>query len=365
MYEHQNTETIKKRMLDNAPNALDKREGSIIYDATACTAIELELMYAAVDFFIKNTFGDTADREFLIERALERGLHPHDATKAVVKGVFTPIDIDIPIGNRFSCNGPNYAVLRKAQAGEYLLECEMVGTIGNKTNGMLIPIDYLSGLATAKIKEVTIPAIDEEETEAFRKRYLASFNVQAFGGNIADYKAKMYAIAGVGGVKVYPVWNGGGTVKIVFCTTENKTPTSEFVRKVQEIVDPEPYHQQGVGTAPVGHYVTVQGTTDKTVNISMRVTMKDSFNLEDVKPQIKKAIEAYFTELNATWKDTQIVTSNEFSNVGLILRLSRIESKVLDITGVLDVEELKINGNNRNLELGVDDLAKLGEIAYG
>ena len=330
MYEHQNTETIKKRMLDNAPNALDKREGSIIYDATACTAIELELMYAAVDFFIKNTFGDTADREFLVERALERGLHPHDATKAVVKGVFTPMDIDIPIGNRFSCNGINYAILRKEKSGEYLLECETVGTVGNKPNGMLIPI-----------------------------------NVQAFGGNIADYKEKMYAIAGVGGVKVYPVWNGGGTVKIVFCTTENKTPTSEFVRKVQEIVDPEPYHQQGVGTAPVGHYVTVQGTTDKTVNISMRVTMKDSFNLKDIKPQIKKAIEAYFTELNATWKDTQVVNNNEFSNIGLILRLSRIESKVLDITGVLDVEELKINGNNRNLELGVDHLAKLGEITYG
>ena len=222
MYEDQTSSVIEKRMLDAVSPAVDRREGSIIHDATAPVSIELELMYAALDWFMKNTFGDTAERKFLIERALERGLVPYKATRAVVRGIFTPSMLEIPIGYRFSCDGINYAVTEKLKAGSYLLRCETVGISGNKTTGMLVPIDHLPGLQSAKIEALTIPAVDDEDTEVFRQRYLKSFETQAYGGNIADYKEKVLSISGVGGVKVYPVWNGGGTVKVVFCTSEFK-----------------------------------------------------------------------------------------------------------------------------------------------
>ena len=222
MYEDQTSQVIEKRMLDAVSSAVDKREGSIIHDATIPVSIELELMYAALDWFMKNTFGDTAERQFLIERALERGLVPYKATRAVVRGIFTPGTLEIPIGHRFSCNGINYAVTEKLKAGSYLLLCETAGVSGNKEAGMLVPIDNLPDLQSAKIEALTVPAIDDEDTEVFRQRYLKSFETQAYGGNIADYKEKVLSIAGVGGVKVYPVWNGGGTVKVVFCTSEFK-----------------------------------------------------------------------------------------------------------------------------------------------
>ena len=50
-----------------------------------------------------------------------------------------------------------------------------------------IPIEYIEGLTEAKLTEILIPGEDEEETEKFRKRYLESFEPQAFGGNIKDY----------------------------------------------------------------------------------------------------------------------------------------------------------------------------------
>ena len=46
MYEDQTSQVIEKRMLDTVSPAVDKREGSIIHDATAPVSIELELMYA-------------------------------------------------------------------------------------------------------------------------------------------------------------------------------------------------------------------------------------------------------------------------------------------------------------------------------
>lgn len=364
MYEDQTSLVIKKRMLNSVSSAVDKREGSIIHDATAPVSIELELMYAALDWLMKNTFGDTAERPFLIERALERGLAPYSATPAVISGVFTPTTLEIPTGHRFSCDGINYAVTKKVSAGKYLLSCEVDGVSGNKTAGMLVPIDRLLGLKTAKIEAVSIPGIDDEDTEAFRQRYLKSFETQAYGGNIADYKEKVLSISGVGGVKVYPTWNGGGTVKVVFCTSENSVPSSEFVKQVQEILDPIPHHQQGVGLAPIGHFVTVVGVTKKVINIRAKISTKNGFILNDVKPQVIAAIKGYIKELNSSWNDTQTVSVNEFNNTGLIIRISKIESAILDIPGVLDVENLTVNESRRNIQLGTDEIAGLGGLTY-
>lgn len=364
MYEDQISSVIEKRMLDAVSPAVDKREGSIIHDATAPVSIELELMYAALDWFMKNTFGDTAEREFLIERALERGLVPYKATRAVVRGIFIPNTLEIPIGHRFSCDGINYAVAKKMNAGSYLLRCETVGISGNKATGTLVPINYLPALKSARIEMLTVPGVDDEDTEAFRQRYLKSFETQAYGGNIADYKEKVLSISGVGGVKVYPVWNGGGTVKIVFCTSEFKPPNGEFVRQVQEVLDPIPYHQQGVGVAPIGHYVTVVGTTKKEVNVKAKISVKPGFVLSDVKQQVVESIKNYLKELNHDWKTTQTVSVNTFTNVGLILRISKIESCILDVTGVLDVENLTVNGSKRNIQLDPDELTELGGMTY-
>ena len=364
MYENQTSQLIEKRMLDAVSPPIDKREGSVIYDATAPVSIELELMYAALDWFMKNTFGDTAERQFLIERALERGLTPHEATAAIVEMEVTPPNVPVGTGTRFSCDGLIYTVQKRTGLDRYTLKCETLGTIGNKASGNLVPVGFLTGLMTAKIRSIIIPAIDDEDTEAFRQRYLKSFETQAYGGNIADYKEKVLSISGVGGVKVYPVWNGGGTVKVVFCTSEFKSPDEEFVNKVQEILDPVPYHQQGAGVAPIGHYVTAKGVTEKTINIKAKISVKSGFVLNDIKPKVTETINDYLKELNREWKDTQTVSVNEFTNIGLIIRVSKIESRILDVTGVLDVEETTINGSKRNLQLGVDEIVKLGELTY-
>ena len=101
MYENISYEQILKRMLDRVPNNLDKREGSIIYDALAPAAMELMGMYIELNIILKETFGDTASRDFLIRRAKERGITPQPSTHAVLKAVSKPDTVDIKIGARF------------------------------------------------------------------------------------------------------------------------------------------------------------------------------------------------------------------------------------------------------------------------
>ncbi|MCM1488573.1 MAG: baseplate J/gp47 family protein, partial [Firmicutes bacterium] len=208
MFEENTYEKILERMLERVPSKFDKREGSVIYDAHSPAALELTYLYIELERILKESYGDTASREFLILRCRERGITPYPASKAVLKGEFAPADLELS-GKRFNIDSVNYVVTERIAEGEYRVECETAGTVGNRHTGELIPIDYIDGLQDARLTEILIPGEDEEDTEELRKRYLNSFDERAFGGNVRDYLEKTGAIAGVGAVKVTRAWNGG------------------------------------------------------------------------------------------------------------------------------------------------------------
>ena len=68
MYENMTSERLESRMLGRIPETLDKREGSIIFDATAPAAIELAEAYIMARVILRQTFATTADRAYLILR---------------------------------------------------------------------------------------------------------------------------------------------------------------------------------------------------------------------------------------------------------------------------------------------------------
>ena len=350
MYEAQTYETILARMLARVPDTLDKREGSVIFDALAPAAFELAQAYIELDVILTESFGDTASRAYLIKRAAERGLSPYAATYATLKGTF---NIDVPIGSRYSFGELNYIVTEKISTGVYKLTCETAGTVGNSQLGKLIPIEFIQGLTTAELIELLIPAEDAEATEAFRTRYLNSFDSQAYGGNIADYKEKVNKINGVGGVKVYPVWNGGGTVKLVIINSEFEVPTSEMIATVQTAIDPVTNAGKGVGVAPIGHTVTVEGVTTQTVNVGLTLTFASGYTFAALESAINTLIDAYFLELNTVWAE----------NEATIIRVSQIETRILTLTGIVDVQNTTLNGVAGNLTLGANAIAARGVVS--
>ena len=54
-----------------------------------------------------------------------------------------------------------------------------------------------------------------------------------------------------------------------------------------------------------------------------------------------------------------------YENKGIIVRISQIESRILDIEGVTDITGTKLNGLEENLQLGTDELAVRGEMTNG
>lgn len=352
MYEDITYELILQRMIDRVlaqnPN-IDTREGSIIYNALAPAAVELQNMYIQLDTILNESFADTQTRDYLIKRCAERGIIPEPATKAILKGEF---NIDVPIGSRFSLDMLNYIVIEKISDGIFKLECETPGSEGNQQFGTLIPIDYIEGLTSAELTELLIPAEDEEDTESLRERYFNSLESQSFGGNIADYKEKTKQLPGVGGVKVYPVWNGGGTVKLVIIDSTYNVPSSTLIDAVQTAVDPIQNQGKGVGFAPIGHVVTVEGVSATTININTNITYQEGWTWADIEPYVHKAIDDYFFELASSWENEN----------NLIVRISQIETRILNIAGVVDIENTTINGQAQNFVLGADNIPVRGEV---
>jgi uncharacterized phage protein gp47/JayE len=342
-------EAILKRMLDRVPGDLDKREGSVIYNALAPSAAELAQAYIKVFDIENRTYADTAYDEDLRRRTAERGVILNQATKALRKGIF---NIDIPINSRFNGGDLNYIARERISYGVYKMECETAGSVGNYYYGTLLPIEYIDGLKSAEISDVIIPGEDVEDNESLRKRYFSTFDSESFGGNIQDYKEKTNSLAGVGGTKVYPAWNGGGTVKLVIIDSNYKKPSVEVVYSVQTATDPVENQGKGLGIAPIGHTVTVEGVMEKVVDIQSNITLQSGYVWDDVEAAVKEVILNYFTDLNKTWEES----------TNLVVRISQIETRILNVNGVLDIQNTLLNGNAANLVLRDIEIAALGEV---
>ncbi|MGE4214838.1 MAG: baseplate J/gp47 family protein [Anaerotignaceae bacterium] len=351
MFESKTYDSILNSMLNRVSDELDKREGSIIYDALAPAAAELAQMFIDLDLVLQETFGDTASREYLILRALERGITPRSATYAVGKGVF---DVAVPIGSRFSIDSYNYKVTELISAIDhsYRMTCETSGTEPNYYIGTMTPVEYIQGLTFAELTEIIIPGEDAEETEDLRQRYFNSFDNQAFGGNREDYIQKVTAIPGVGGCKVYRAWDGGGTVKLVIINSDYGIPSESLVTEVQTAIDPTVNAGEGLGIAPLDHVVTVVAAEEQAINIATTITYASGWNFEEAETYINAILDAYFLELNKTWQDTD----------NIIVRISQIESRLLDLDAVLDISDTSINGSTSNYAADANSVVVRGTV---
>lgn len=390
---------ILERMISRVPNSFDKREGSIIYDALAPAALELQRVYIELNSILSDSYGDTASREYLILRCKERGVIPEQASKAILRGKFTPIGIDV-IGKKFNVDELNYVVTKSLadSGGGYEVQCETPGTIGNRTLGTMIPIEYIQGLETAELTEVLIPGEDDETTEHLRKRYFDSFKESAFGGNVKDYINKVNAISGVSATKVKRVWNNdinpleliptqkvvdwangvgmksdpevsrwltaaisagkekkltvGGTVLLTILGSDFNVVSNRLIQTVQQEIDPTDAPGEGYGLAPIGHIVNVKSARGVEISVKTEITFETGYSWSNLRNAIEEAIKGYLLELCKSWANTSF----------LVVRIAQIETRLLQIKGIVDIGNTTINGVDKNLTLDEYEIPVFKEV---
>ncbi len=341
MFEDRTFEVIRDEMLAEISDDVDKREGSIIYDAIAPAALKLAEFYSDLNVFLDLMFADTADGEYLSRRTAELGVYKKDATPAIRKGIFRDSNgalMDIPVGSRFSLENVTFEVIEKVTVGEYKLRAEIPGIIGNVGVGVILPIEPIDDLGSAEITEILTPGTDDETDESLYDRYLIRTQKQATSGNAYHYEHWALEVTGVGGAKVIPTWNGPNTVKVILLSTE-KTPVSpSVVDETYEHIERE---------RPIGAIVTV---------VSATLTLASGASMEDVTTQFKAALEEYLQSV--------AFLINENTNEPELIRYTRIANLLLDIPPIIDYSDLLVNGGTGNIQPMLEQVGVAGEVMF-
>ena len=92
------------------------------------------------------------------------------------------------------------------------------------------------------------------------------------------------------------------------------------------------------------------------INLSFDLYYQREWSWDDVSAYVTEAINGYFLELAQSWAD---------QNEALVVRISQVESRLLGITGILDIANTKINGEAANCTLTLDHIPVLGTIEPG
>lgn len=363
--------------LSFVPDSIDKREGSVIYDALGPACHVLALAFMELRNVYTDTFADTATGEALDLRTEERYIVRQAANYAVRRADFTDdsgVPMVIPIGSRFSTvsntDPVNYTATAEYKEdgvvipGAYELTCEVAGVIGNRYSGNLISISFVQGLASAIMSTTLIPGEDAETDEQLRTRYFESIKNQAFGGNIAQYRQELSKIEGIGQIQVYPVWNGPGTVKCCIVGPSNNAVSPEFLIHVKDEVDPQDMEGNsgtGLGIAPIGHNVTITTVEPLYIDINCSVTIDGQYAVDSVKTQIEEAISKYIESVRNAWSN-----ADSFNRYHLNVYRSQIISAALSVPGVLNVSNVTLNEDESDIyfqqESSVQYMATLREV---
>ncbi|WP_342494027.1 baseplate J/gp47 family protein [Bacillus sp. FSL R5-0447] len=341
MFEDQTFEEIMDRMLSRISADIDTREGSVIYNALAPAAAELAKSYIWLDTVLELVFSDTAQGEFLDRRAAEAGIERTAATKAVRAGEFTS-GVKIPVGSRFFVDN-----LYFQYTADGTLECETAGEAGNAniSGQNLLSLDTIPGLQKAIVKEILIPGREEEDDNNLRERYFTRVRREAVSANKEHYKQWAEEVDGVGKAKVFPLWKGDGTVKIVVTDAKLEPASEILITKVSDYIDPEP--GQGEGQAPIGAFVTVESAEWKEIEISASVLPEINSSIDQVKDEIEAGVLNLFKKM--AFEDK-------------VIRLSQINNIVYNSPSVSDYSDIKINGLAENLVLDDIEIPKLRQV---
>ena len=346
----QNThQVLLQRMLAMIPSTFDKRDTQPISTALSPAAYIAAGLYIDLNQVQLQAAIQTASGEYLDNWAVLGGISRYQASAAVRLGVF---NTSVPIGSRFSTiNGADsidFTVTAAVSGNQYQLTADTPGSIGNDYIGPILPITAIPGLTSAQITDILVPGDDTETDTELRARLILALTDRPFGGNIASYRTEIMEMDGVGAVQIYPVWDGGGTVKCSILGADYLPASTTLVEQVQNAIDPPPNQGLGLGLAPIGAKVTITAPSEAEISVSATLTMQSGYNVGQVQSAVESALEAYLLTVRQSWADNISSTGVAYA---ANIYLARVTAAIIGVTGIVNATNVAINGADSDIIL--------------
>lgn len=354
MFENKTKVTIHKEMLQSISDDYDKTVGSFMFDATEPPADKLAEGYMDLDVVVNKLSIDNLKDDDLEQRIYERtGITRKKATFATTLVTVTgqPGGI-INKGDKVSSDTVNYTfqeskIIDSSGQTDVLVKCDVAGIIGNAPTNSIksFPIT-LQGLTSVTNKDPVTNGYDGEPDAELLKRYYERIQTPPTSGNKAHYKNWAKEVTGVGDAKVFPLWNGDNTVKVVIIDSNKAPANSNLIDDVQNHIDPG-ITGLGDGQAPIGAFCTVESATGLTINVSFSASKDPAYTDQQRLNSVEENLTSFF-------KESSFVES--------IISYAKIGAIILESDGILDYENLRINGGTANLALSDIEVPVLGVI---
>lgn len=342
-------ETIQSRLLSNINDEYDKTEGSFFYDVEMPVAIELETAYSNQDVIMDRGFADTAIDIYLDKIVSEQGIVRKAATYATTTVTITGTEGSIiSIGDKVSSDIVNFISLEDkvidiTGIATVNVICEVSGNTGN------VPV------ATIKYFPVTIPGLisvtnnvtvtngyNAESDAELRTRYYTKVQTPSTSGNKYHYINWAKEVTGVGDAKVFPLWNGNGTVKVVIINSNKVGADGTLITNVETYIEEN---------RPIGATVTVVSATELPININVTLVI-DTNNYD-------------LATITASIQSNLILYLQSIAFVTAYVSYASIGNTIYNTPGITDYSGLLVNGDNLNIIVADTEVAVLGGVVIG
>lgn len=346
MYEDMNYEAIKNNILSKI-QGIDKREGSFVNDMVSPISMELESNYVELGKILLTMFLEDMSSESLEKRAAEYGIYRKNGTYAEGSVTFTGIENTvIPVNTLLSTStGLNFVTIEEKTitTGTTIIDILVKATdVGTKYNVEPNTINILSvginGILSVTNNVKLVGGTDIEKDVELLNRVLLRLRTPATSGNKLHYKLWAIEVDGVGDARVFPIWNGNGTVLVMPITTDKKAPDQTIINNVIIKIEEE---------RPIGAIVTVQAPTE--ININIAATLEIDINYE-----LQNIINSYTEKVIEYIKDSVFKVN--------VVDYFKCLSLFYEIPGVKTVTSFKINDNTNNIAIDDKEIQTIGTI---
>ena len=366
MFEDMTYEKLLEDVLDNAPEEIDTRQGSIFYDAVSGILLKVAKLYTDLDLIVSLTRIQTATGEALDTRAGEYGVERLAATKAKYYVTFegvTPM-----LGERFYTDGLYFLLKEDEDAQVLYLEAEEAGIGGNNvyagTNA--VPVNSIEGLTAATFGNLYESGTDAEDDESLRTRVQEKIAGPAENGNKQHYKTWCESVDGIGRARIYPLWNGPNTVKAVLIDGVGTPCSTAKVAEVQNYIDPATKGYTtvvdgrtyvvgdglGEGVANLGAHFTAAAALPLGITVAFSGELASGYTQEAAEAEAAEAIGEYFKEL--------VLDTEEADDI--VVRVSSVGAILTELESLLDYSDLTLNGGTANIRPGDDYVPVVEEV---
>jgi uncharacterized phage protein gp47/JayE len=342
---------ILQSLLNAVPNSYDKKVGSFIYDSLAPVAEQMAGIDDSIVTVKDKLIIDNLSENELAQRVKERtGIGRKEATFAIgvvtVTGTGT-INIDDLFETEEGIQFRATETKSITSSGTVNIAAVVSGSVGNvpAQTIKLFPVT-LPGFTAVTNANPTEGGFEAESDGELLQRYYERIQTPATSGNKSQYKNWASDVIGVGGAKVFPLWNGDNTVKIVIIDSNKQPASTTLVGNVQNYIDPNSAGL-GDGVAPIGAYCTVISAIGLSINISFTATKDPAYTDAQRQANVEQNINDYLKSI--AFIESQV----SYAKVGALILASE---------GILDYSNLTINSGTANIPIGNEEVAILGGV---